>query len=240
VAEGIFVGDVEDAGTFGDLVGGLTELERQIEGEIYDPGKEILNRIKFGTEGALFTGVLGSAVSAVKKLKNTSNAGKAANNDFLEFISKNLRPRGKITEAAFPITKQIEGAAAADVNAAETIVQDLDGLISGLFPYSKRLIGDKVVDAERKKLLEKMNKLIISGEGKPTSKLVRGAQETAEEFQIRIDEFRKIKPEIETTYLKELTDIGTQEFNKKVNQITNKEINNILKQKKNKFTRRYY
>jgi hypothetical protein len=232
VAEGIFVGDVEDAGTFGDLIGGPTELERQIEGEMYDPGKEILNRIKFGTEGALFTGILGGAVSAVKKLKDTSNAGKAANNSFLEFISKNLRPRGKITEAAFPITKEIEGAAAADINRAETIVQDLDGLISGLFPYSKRLIGDKVVDAERKKLLEKMNKLIISGEGKSTSKLVRSAQETAEEFQIRIDEFRKIKPEIETTYLKELTETGAREFTKKVNQITNKEINNILKQKK--------
>ena len=28
VAEGIFVGDVEDAGTFGDLIGGPTELDR--------------------------------------------------------------------------------------------------------------------------------------------------------------------------------------------------------------------
>ena len=46
VAEGIFVGDVEDAGTFGDLVGGPTGLERELEGDVYDPGREILNRIK--------------------------------------------------------------------------------------------------------------------------------------------------------------------------------------------------
>jgi len=56
IAEGIFVGDVQDAGTFGDLIGGPTELERELEGDVYDPAKEILNRIKFGTEGALFTG----------------------------------------------------------------------------------------------------------------------------------------------------------------------------------------
>ena len=34
VAEGVFVGDVEEAGTFGDLLGGPTELERDDE---YDP-----------------------------------------------------------------------------------------------------------------------------------------------------------------------------------------------------------
>ena len=31
VAEGIFVGDVQDAGTFGDLIGGPTALERELE-----------------------------------------------------------------------------------------------------------------------------------------------------------------------------------------------------------------
>ena len=32
VAEGIFVGDVEDAGTFGDFLGGPTEINRDSEG----------------------------------------------------------------------------------------------------------------------------------------------------------------------------------------------------------------
>ena len=56
VAEGIFVGNVEDAGTFGDLIGGPTKLDRQKEGDTYDPAQEIINRVKFGTEGTLFTG----------------------------------------------------------------------------------------------------------------------------------------------------------------------------------------
>ena len=229
VAEGIFVGDVQDAGTFGDLIGGPTALERELEGDIYDPAKEILNRIKFGTEGALFTGALGGAGAVIKKLRNTTNAGKAADRSFLEYIAKNLRPRGELTEAAFPITKKIEGAAAGDINAAETIVQDLDGLISGLFPYFKRLKGDKVVDAERKKILAKMNRLITSGESK-LKKPTKLQGETADQFQLRLDEYQNIKPDITTKYLDELTFKGNQAFKKRYQQIENSEINKLLKE----------
>ena len=228
VAEGIFVGDVQDAGTFGDLIGGPTALERELEGDVYDPAKEILNRIKFGTEGALFTGALGGAGAVIKKLRNTTNAGKAADRSFLEYIAKNLRPRGELTEAAFPITKKIEGAAAGDINAAETIVQDLDGLISGLFPYFKRLKGDKVVDAERKKILAKMNRLITSGESK-LKKPTKFQGETVDQFQLRLDEYQNIKPDITTKYLDQLTFKGNQAFKKRYQQIENTEINKILK-----------
>ena len=228
VAEGIFVGDVQDAGTFGDLIGGPTALERELEGDVYDPGREILNRIKFGTEGALFTGALGGAGAVIKKLRNTTNAGKAADRSFLEYIAKNLRPRGELTEAAFPITKKIEGAAAGDINDAETIVQDLDGLISGLFPYFKRLKGDKVVDAERKKILAKMNRLITSGESK-LKKPTKFQGETVDQFQLRLDEYQNIKPDITTKYLDQLTFKGNQAFKKRYQQIENTEINKILK-----------
>jgi len=57
VAEGVFVGDVEQAGSFGDLLGGPTGINRDDDGAV----TEILNRVKFGTEGALFTGVIGGA-----------------------------------------------------------------------------------------------------------------------------------------------------------------------------------
>ena len=47
VGEGVFVGDVEDIGSFGDLLGGPTEIDR---GDDPDAAREILNRVKFGTE----------------------------------------------------------------------------------------------------------------------------------------------------------------------------------------------
>jgi len=237
VAEGIFVGDVEEAGTFGDLLGGPTALERELEGDLYDPANEILNRIKFGTEGALFTGALGGVGATIKKLRDTRNAGKAADKTFLEYIAKNLRPRGTVSEAAFPITKPIEGAAASDINAAETTVQELDGLISGLFPYFKRLKGDKVIDAERKNILAKMNRLITSGEIDPKKALKEGIKkpvrqkgEPLELFQKRVDEYQNIKPDIKTNYLKQLTYKGNQAFNKKLLALQKKEIKRLVKQ----------
>jgi len=47
VAEGVFVGDVEKAGSFGDLLGGPTAITRAKDD---DAVTEILNRVKFGTK----------------------------------------------------------------------------------------------------------------------------------------------------------------------------------------------
>ena len=70
-AEGVFVGDVEKVGTFGDLLGGPTKLQRTSSDEEYDPGREVLNRIKFGTEGAVFSGVIGGVGLGYKKNRDT-------------------------------------------------------------------------------------------------------------------------------------------------------------------------
>jgi len=168
VAEGIFVADTEEAGTFGDLVGGFTELDRGLEGTDYDPGRELLNRLKFGTEGALFAGAIGGAGVAIKKLRNTDNAGKVVNgrfNNWLDkWVSQPFRARGKQTKEAFEQQRKLVGAEASDQNVTETIVRELDGQISKLFPFFKRAIGDKTVDAQRKSLLRQMNKVLLSSE----------------------------------------------------------------------------
>ncbi len=168
VAEGIFVADTEEAGTFGDLVGGFTELDRGLEGTDYDPGRELLNRLKFGTEGALFAGAIGGAGVAIKKLRNTDNAGKVVNGRFNKWldkwVSQPFRSRGKQTKEAFQQERKLVGAEASDQNVTETIVRELDGQISKLFPFFKRAIGDKTVDAQRKSLLRQMNKVLLSSE----------------------------------------------------------------------------
>lgn len=168
VAEGIFVADTEDAGTFGDLIGGFTELDRGLEGTDYDPGRELLNRLKFGTEGALFAGAIGGAGVAIKKLRNTDNAGQVVNGRFNKWldkwVSQPFRSRGKQTKEAFQQERKLVGAEASDQNVTETIVRELDGQISKLFPFFKRAIGDKTVDAQRKSLLRQMNKVLLSSE----------------------------------------------------------------------------
>ncbi|URG13130.1 hypothetical protein [phage 023Pt_psg01] len=168
VAEGIFVADTEDAGTFGDLIGGFTELDRGLEGTDYDPGRELLNRLKFGTEGALFAGAIGGAGVAIKKLRNADNAGQVVNGRFNKWldkwVSQPFRSRGKQTKEAFQQERKLVGAEASDQNVTETIVRELDGQISKLFPFFKRAIGDKTVDAQRKSLLRQMNKVLLSSE----------------------------------------------------------------------------
>ena len=72
IAEGVFIGDVESAGTLGDALGGPTEIERAEDGS-NDPMRDIINRVKFGTEGALFTGVLGGTGAIIKNLAKRGN-----------------------------------------------------------------------------------------------------------------------------------------------------------------------
>jgi len=170
VAEGIFVGDVEDAGTFGDLLGGPTQLEREMEGDTYDPAQEIINRVKFGTEGALFTGVLGGIGATIGKLRDATRVGKAADSRFNKFLEKwggKFRSRQGMTPEAFKQLNLLKGARAADLSGGETFVRNLDDKISKLFPFMKRAWGDKTTYDSRRQLLKQMNRMLLSSADNP-------------------------------------------------------------------------
>ena len=171
VAEGIFVGDVEDAGTFGDLLGGPTKLEREMEGDVYDPAQEIINRVKFGTEGALFTGALSGIGTTIGKLRDTTRVGKAADSKFNKFldrwVSGKLRARQGMTPEQFKQKNLLSGARAADLSGSETIVRQLDDKISKLFPFMKRAWGDKTTYNARRELLKDMNRMLLSSADDP-------------------------------------------------------------------------
>ena len=74
LAEGVFVGNVQETGTFGDFLGGPTEIDRTNKG---DPGTEIMNRIKFGVEGVAFTGAFGAAGKLISKMREVRGTNKA-------------------------------------------------------------------------------------------------------------------------------------------------------------------
>jgi len=97
VAEGVFVGDVEDAGSFGDLLGGPTEIDR----ESGTPQAELINRLKFGLEGAVFTGALGGAGVGIKKLRSPKGTGRVIDDPLSRWIDKyisiEIRTRGAET-----------------------------------------------------------------------------------------------------------------------------------------------
>jgi len=163
VAEGVFVGDVEEIGSFGDLLGGPTKIDRSAEP---DAAKEILNRVKFGTEGALFTGVIGGTGSIIKKLANRNKQLDVANSGldrWIDKVAEKFRSRSGWTPEGFEIQRGMTGARAADTNVARTLSRELEVDIDKLFPPMKTMFDKQPLTKERKKFLQLVNDTMLSG-----------------------------------------------------------------------------
>ena len=179
ITEGAVVGDVEEIGTFGDLLGGPTELERGEDETDYDPSRELINRIKFGTEGALFTGLIGGVGSGIKALSQRGKDLRFSNSKidrFLDKVASKVRARGGKTQEFFDIERQQVGARSADVNFAKQVSQSLDKNIDAIYPAFKT-VTNKLVAKERNDLLRSLNTALLSGKPKineTTGKVVFG------------------------------------------------------------------
>jgi hypothetical protein len=166
IAEGVFVGDAEAIGTFGDLLGGPTKIDRSDTDP--DATREILNRIKFGTEGALFTGILSGAGTVIKKITNRNKGLDTANSQLDRWIDKvasKFRARSGKTQEFFDVERQSIGAQAADANVARNFSRDLDVDIDRLFP-PMRTVFNKQSAKERTKFLGDVNDALLSGEAR--------------------------------------------------------------------------
>jgi len=166
-AEGIFIGDVEKAGTFGQLIGGPTRLHEN-KGDNYDPGRALVNRIKFGTEGALFTGLIGGLGKTLKLLSGRTEAMRYADNaidkKLFNFLS-HFKKEGRMTPELFEAQRKIIGQKYADINVAQTIARNLNKKVDGLFPFMQRTF-DRSTKSQRKELLELLNDGLVSGSPK--------------------------------------------------------------------------
>ena len=169
LAEGVFVGNVEKAGTFGDLLGGPTELERDED----NPGTELLNRLKFGIEGAAFTGAFGAAFNVASKLRKSSGTNKAVTGrtDFERSVNKGIdrlggwfRSRGFNPQEGFDIKMKQTGRESADTLFAETAMRDIDKMTDRIVKNYRKVALDKVDSSVTKnEILEEMNDVLMSG-----------------------------------------------------------------------------
>jgi hypothetical protein len=166
-AEGIFIGDVEHAGTFGELLGGPTRLHKD-DPDNPDPARNLLNRVKFGTEGALFTGLLGGIGKTLKLLSGRTEALRYADNAIdkrmFNFLS-HFKKEGKMTPELFEAQRKIIGQKYADINVAQTIGRNLNKKIDAIFPWTQRIF-DRTTKANRKEFLGLLNDGLISGKPK--------------------------------------------------------------------------
>ena len=165
LAEAVFVGDVEKIGTFGDLIGGPTEITRSTDD---DPTRELLNRIKFGTEGALFTGIIGGTGKVIKRLTDRNKQLDVANSKldrFIDKIASGFRARSGKTQEFFDIERTSVGDRASDAAAARNISRELDQAIDKVFPPLRTVMNQKEA-GKRKQILTKINDLLLKGDPK--------------------------------------------------------------------------
>src|SRR5210317_189246 len=165
LAEGVFVGDVEKVGTFADLIGGPTAVDRSTDD---DATRELLNRIKFGTEGALFTGIIGGTGTLVKKLTNRNKELDIANSKldrFIDKIASGFRARSGKTQEFFDLERTSIGDRASDAARARNVSRELDQSIDKVFP-PVRTVLNQAAAKDRQKLLNEINDLLLSGDPK--------------------------------------------------------------------------
>ena len=167
VAEGVFVADVEDVGTISDLFGDtpLNPLALERDGE-YDPGRELINRVKFGTEGALFSGLIGGTGATLKKMATRTDSllkSNSAIDRLLGRIGAGFRPQGKKSKEFFVAERLRVGEKSADTFRAEKISRETDKIIDKIFPPLKSAILNKTVGADKTKAYKLLNDTLLSG-----------------------------------------------------------------------------
>ena len=196
VAEAVFVGDVEKIGTFGDFIGGPTKVDRSTDD---DPTRELLNRVKFGVEGALFTGVIGGAGKVVKRLTDRNKQLDVANSKldaFIDKIASGFRARSGKTQEFFDIERTSVGERASDAARARNVSRELDQSIDKIFPPIRTVLNQGEA-AKRKQMLTKINDLLLSGK--------------AELDDTGVATFGKLDLEKQEAFLKELKDMGVDD-----------------------------
>ena len=165
LSDAIFIGDVEKAGTFGDFMGGPTAIDRNSE----TATAELLNRLKFGLEGAGFAGAISGVGAGVSKLRTQTGTGKALEgkfNKFFETIAGGLRSVGFKNKNQFLIENLRKGRFDKDLNITNQFRDVIEENTMSLAKKYNKVAGNKISDlAEQKKILEQMQDVLVSGTG---------------------------------------------------------------------------
>ena len=147
-------------------MGGPTQLDRDSS----SPYAEILNRIKFGTEGVGFAGLIGGIGMGASQLKNQTGTGRAITgkmNKFLETISKGIRSRSGQDIDQFLINNARRGDIDADLLEAVTMKDTIEGVTKDVARKYGKVAGNKIAEPKiQNQMMIELNDLLTSGSGK--------------------------------------------------------------------------
>ena len=165
IAEGITIADPKEAGTFGDFMGGPTEINRDSD----SAANELMNRLKFGIEGAAFTGAFGAAGKLIGKMREVrgSNKVKRGFDKSVDKLDSWFRANGLLTQEGFDVRNTMRGRIAKDTNVGDVAMRQIDKLTDKLARNYRKVAVDKVPFLEAKKGIGKeLNDVLMSGTAK--------------------------------------------------------------------------
>tara|TARA_R110002050_G_scaffold202367_3_gene337555 strand:+ start:583 stop:5085 length:4503 start_codon:yes stop_codon:yes gene_type:complete len=206
VAEGAFVGDVQEAGTLGDFLGGPTKMNREEGGTNRQKAKrELGNRLKFGIEGAGFTGVFGTAGAGISRLRRgPSDTGRVITDPMEKYWNKmfsKLSKRGSKGQTTFEGMEALRGSTGAEQKLALDSSELIEKQLSRLYPKMESFIATENSLEQLSKKKEVLNKTLLSG---LENKKIKGKQVSW------LEEYGSVKenPDSGTFYNKQLTKVG--------------------------------
>mgnify|MGYP003673787895 CR=1 FL=1 len=162
-----FVADADKIGSFGDLFGGPTSLDREESIGSDEASRRLLNRIKFGTESLLVTPAIYGVGKAAKGLaqrgKELAYSDSAFDRWVNKFIGAPFRPRGDLPQEVFNSEMVRQGLKAGDTEEAKQIVNTITKEVDSVFPEMQSTLN-KSTKKERDTFLIKLNDALFEGD----------------------------------------------------------------------------
>jgi hypothetical protein len=172
VAEGVFVGDVDQAGTLGDFIGGPTKLDRERGGSgRTKASRDLSNRLKFGVEGGLFTSAIGLGGVGFNRLrKGPTDTGRVITDPMEKYWNNlfgNLSKRGKKGTVTFEATDAIRTGVDANKRLGLDAANTIENQLYRLYPKMEKYFASDDGIKELAKKKEALNKTLLDGLDNP-------------------------------------------------------------------------
>ena len=124
--------------------------------------QQLVRRVQFGTEGAVFAGLIGGSLNGIRALRDRTTKLKGHNAKLDALIDK-FTPEGALGPDIFKLQREILGKRGSDLNYTGETTRNFDKDIDSLFPFLKRVF-DKSTQDQRTDLLGKLNDVLKSGD----------------------------------------------------------------------------
>ncbi len=230
----------EDIGTFADIVKGtklepfaITMLDREDKQGREDALRRLKNRLKFGTEGALFNLALVGAGKGIQKLRGVDVepldefAKTAIGRDMQRFGPEyGFRPENFLGKSTFEIKEFFSGQKKAAMVAADNSVKELDTAIKN--------VSDEVIDKfitgrnklkstdQKKELFREKLQQILKPDSLESERLLNN--EVRKNAVKKLEDIRKLK-ELDDRLLKANNDEAIEDLTKLQNNLLTKNKN---------------